>query len=216
MPAQDPFDLVVRLRGMPLGVVVDALRRVHRGGAAPADLWSLLATGTPKAPAPPARQPPLALTAGTSTPPDYDRMRRHFVQHAQRLREQALLTERLLDRFGVGRTAPLQHELRIQCEAGRTAGARFLLVNSLDEPVVVTFRQGRVHGSSQETFPVHVTFDPASPSMRAGEEREIHVTVETQASIDDPNLDLGIDVLGNERLLIKLWLHLELQRRARK
>jgi hypothetical protein len=212
MPRPDAFDVVMRLSGMPRSAVVDALRRVHRGDVRPADLWSLLETGTPT-PDQPAGPTPAAVAAPVAPPfPDYDRVRRHFVQDSQRLRNQALLTERLLDGFaGISRMAPLQHELRIRCEAGHRAGARFVLVNSLDHAVRVTFRRGRVHASADETSSVRVAFDPEHPWMDAHEEREIRVSVDLPASIQAPHLDLGIDVLGNERLLIKVWLRLELQ-----
>jgi hypothetical protein len=208
----DPFELVRRLRDAPLGPLVDALRHIHgRGTADPASLDDLLRSRetTPSAP----EQP-----GGTaSNSPDYEAARRHFVRHSERLREQAILAERLLDGLtgSANRTTPviLQQELRVPCTEAGTSRARFVVVNSLERTVDVHFRPGRVHGlSGEQAALIHFSFDPEQPRLEPGAEQEVALLV----GIDDADgladvLELGVDVWGNEQLLFKLWVRIELR-----
>ena len=208
----DPFELVRRLRNAPLGPLVDALRQIHgRGPAAPASLGELL--GSREA-APPAPKPPASKA---SSSPDYEAARRHFVRHSERLREQAILAERLLDGLtgSASRTTPviLQQELRVSCTEAGTSRARFVVVNCLERTVDVRFRPGRVHGlSAEQSALIHVSFNPEQPRLEPGAEQEVALLIE----VDDADgladvLELGVDVWGNEQLLLKLWVRIELR-----
>jgi hypothetical protein len=204
----DPFALVRRLSEVPLAPLVDVLRRVHNDGAStPAAIWELLGRDCP-VPA------PAGETANATPPvaaPDYEAAREHFVRHSERLREQAALAERLLDglvRNSAARAAPLQHELRVAAAAGTTVTANFLVVNSVDRPTEVRFQRGRVHGLSvAAAATVVVTFNPEQPHLAAGAEQVVELRIELPDASVLPNpLEFGVDVLGDNLLLFKLWV----------
>jgi hypothetical protein len=208
----DPFEVVRRLGHAPLGPLVDALRQIHhRGKVEPNNLKELLGSNEAAFAGP---KPPSAPTQSTS--PDYEAARRHFVRHSVRLREQAILAERLLEGLaGPAKQTPpgaLQHELRIQCARGATSGARFIVVNCLDRAVDVHFRPGRVHAvSPEQAAAIRLSFTPEQPRLESGAEQEVQLLVEVGGNEGLPDaLELGVDVLGHEQLLLKLWVRIEL------
>lgn len=212
MAAPDPFDLVKRLGNVPLGPLVEALRQMHRGGAVNApNLEELLGT---RIAAPIEPQPSIPTAAPKS--PDYEAARKHFVQHSERLREQAMLAERLLDGLA-GQTARaptvLQHELRIQCAPGAASAARFVVVNCLPQPVEVLFRPGRFHGlSTEQASSLRMSFSPAQPRLEPGAEQEVQLLIDLAGSYGLPDvIEVGVDVLGDEQMLLKLWARIELR-----
>jgi hypothetical protein len=215
MAARDPFDLLRRLGTVPIGPLVDTLRQLHQSGTGhSSNLEALLGTGSAATdrPAPPI--PPVAPIAPAS--PDYEAARKHFVRHSERLREQALLAERLLDGLAgqVRRTpAVLQHELRVQCPPRGTSAARFVVVNCLEQPVDVHFRTGRFHGlSAEQAATIHLSFSPAQPHLEPGAEKEVQLQVDLQGSGRLPDvLEVGVDVLGGEEMLLKIWARIELR-----
>jgi len=113
------------------------------------------------------------------------------------------------------RTTPviLQQELRVPCTEAGTSRARFVVVNGLERTVDVRFRPGRVHGlSGEQSALIHLSFDPEQPRLEPGAEQEVALLV----GIDDADgladvLELGVDVWGNEQLLLKLWVRIELR-----
>jgi hypothetical protein len=214
MSALNPFDLVARLRNAPLEPLVETLRQLHdRGAVDPPSLEHVLglSDGAPESPRP-------ATVAAKPSGSNYEAARRHFVQYSERLREQAMLTEHLLDGLTghASRTALmlLQHQLRVQCGPGETSAARFVVVNGLDQPADVRFRPGRVHGlSTEQAASVHISFEPDHPHLQAGAEREVQLQVDLRDADGLPDaLELGVDVLGNEHMLLKLWVRIELRR----
>ena len=207
----DPFELVRRLRHAPLGPLVAALRKIHDGGHVDLNNLEELLGSRAAAPAP---QQPSRTAKSTST--DYEAARRHFVRHSERLREQAILAERLLDGWAGQANQPpvvLQQELRVQCAPGATSGARFVVVNCLDQTVDVRFRPGHVHGvSAEQATSVHLSFTPEQPRLEPGAERDVQLLVEVDGSDGLPDvLELGVDISGNERMLLKLWVRIELR-----
>ena len=211
MSQLDPFDLVRRLGSAPLGPLVKTLRTIHAGGNGDATrLEALLDAGnaTPPAPVPPTDTP--------TTTASYEAARKHFVRHAERLREQALLTERLLDGLsGEARRTPaiLQQELRVQCRPGATSAGRFIVANCLAQPVDVRFRTGHFHRLSPgQAASAHLSFSPSAPRLEPSTEQEIDVQVDLRATDDLPEfLEVGVDVLGGDELLLKLWVRIEVR-----
>jgi hypothetical protein len=214
MSTLDPLELVRRLGRAPLGPLVDALRRIHEQGTPDTRrLWDLVAERE-RATAVPSLN---ADQAPTPSLPDYEAARRHFIRHSERLREQAILTEKLLDglakQLETSTPAVLQEELRIQCLPGQSSSARFIVVNCLPRAVDVQFRPGHVHGAPLDTpAAVRVAFDPETPRLEPGAERLVRITVHPRDGGDLPNpLEFGVDVLGAEQLLLKLWVRVELR-----
>jgi len=213
------FELLERLKTLPLDPLVDALRDLHDRGAAGV---AFPAQPGRSADGPAAASTPLASIADALAPvvggmpadgprgADYETARRHFVRHSQRLREQAMLAERLLDglvRHEQQTPAPLHRELRVMCAAGASVRAPFIVVNALERDVTVTFRIGRLHGA--ERIPIRVSVDPPSLALPRGDEGTVAavVSVPADAQVGMPG-ELGVDVLGDERLLMKLWLQI--------
>ena len=150
-----------------------------------------------------------------STSPDYEAARRHFVRHSERLREQAILAERLLDGLAghAHQTTPvaLQQELRVLCGPEDSSAARFVVANCLDRTVDVRFRPGQIHGlPPDQAASIGLWFDPEQPRLEPGAEQEVKLRVELANSDGLPDvLELGVDVLGNEQMLLKLWVRIE-------
>ena len=165
---------------------------------------------TPASPAPGTR------VAATPASPDYEAARQHFVRHSEKLREQAILAEKLLD--GLSRNASptnpviLQQELRLRCAPGATSKTRFIVVNCLARTADVHFRTGHVHGLSAEvSASVRIEFDPECPRLGAGAEQEVEMLVGVAPGDGLPDtLEFGVDVLCEEQLLLKLWVRVAL------
>jgi hypothetical protein len=217
MVAQFPFDLLRRLADAPLDPLVDALRALHAKGSA--DVNELSALLVPRGDGGPPESsgnrgvPP--AVSGAGAPTEYEAARRHFIRHSEKLREQAQLADRLLDGFARSNHTIhpriRQHELRLRCAVGGTSGARFVVANSLGRAATVRFRAGRVHAASPEqAAAVHLTFDPGSPRLEPGEEREVQLSVELAAVTELPAvLEAGVDVLADEQLLLKMWVRID-------
>ena len=209
----DPFEVVRRLRNAPLGPVVEALRRIHdRGKVEPTNLeellgWKAAATEEPQ-------QPP---RTARSLSPDYEAARRHFVQHSVRLREQAILAEKLLDGLAAHAATPtmpvaLTQELRIQCAPGSTSRARFIVANCFERTIDVRFHPGRIHGiSPAQAAAVRLSFTPEQPRLEAGSEQQVQLLVEVDDGDLPDVLELGVNVSGDEQILLKLWVRIELR-----
>ena len=214
MAAPDPFDLVRRLGTLPLGPLVDALRQLHSTDTGhPSKLETLLAARAEPEPHDPTPPP---IPAAARSAPDYEAARKHFVRHSEKLREQAILAERLLDGLAgqsVRTPSPLQHELRVQCARRATSAARFIVVNCLDNAVDVHFRPGPFHGlSSEQAASIHLSFSPAQPRLEPGAQQEMQLFVDLRDADGLPDvLEVGVDVLGGEQLLLKLWARIELR-----
>jgi hypothetical protein len=212
MVSLDPFDLVQRLGHIPVDPLVEALRRLHaRGGGGAKELSDLLASYEKK---------PSGAAAGAAGPtrsPDYEAARRHFVRHSERLREQAILAERLLDRLAGPEEeeprTPLQQTLRIQAAPGDTSGARFIVANARDRVAHVRFITGHVHGlTREESSSMRITFEPDQPRLDPGGELEVRVAVDVPAGLADREfLEFGVDVMSDEQRLLKLWVRVELR-----
>jgi hypothetical protein len=212
------FELLERLKTLPLDPLVEALRDLHERGATgvafpaqpprsaggPAGASTALAS-IADALAPVAARPPDAPRGA-----DYETARRHFVRHSQRLREQATLAERLLDglvRHEQQTPAPLQRELCVTCPAGGSSRAPFIVVNALERDVTVAFRIGRLHGPARVAMRVSV--DPPSLALPRGDEARVAAVVGVPGDARvGMQAELGVDVLGDERLLMKLWLQI--------
>jgi hypothetical protein len=206
----DPFDLVRRLANVPVVPLVNALRQLHdRGITGLPSVDELLGPEVTAS----EEKPPAALPKASS--PDYEAARRHFVRHSEQVREQAMLAERLLDGLAgpLNSTVPvvLQRELRVQCPLGASSGARFVVVNRLEHSIHVRFRPGRVHGLSEEqSAGIHLSFTPGPP-LEPGAEREVQLRVQVDGGQRLPDvLDIGVDVMGDEQMLLKLWVRIEL------
>jgi hypothetical protein len=216
MALLDPFELVQRLGRAPLEPLVDALRQVHiRGTVDATSLEALFGRGE-AAPV----VPSASHSAHTSSLPDYEQARRHFVRHSERLREQAILAEKLLDGLA-GRTAVappviLQHEVRVQCAPGGTSAARFVVVNCLKQQVDVRFQSRHVHGlPAEEAESVRLSFNPDHPRLERGAELEVQLLVSLSDTARLPHeLEIGVDVCGNELTLLKLWVRIEVRGRG--
>ena len=207
----DPFELVKRLGDAPLASLVDALRRVHAdetGGQRA--LLDLIVERTAAQ-----RSAPPTAAAPSSSSPDYEAARQLFVRHATKLREQAILADKLLDGYTRQASAPvaqqLHRELRIRCSPGYASTARFVVINCLTRAVDLHFRVGHVHGVLPAASAlVRVEFDPAQPRLEPGAECDVRIRVELpeDCGLPDP-FELGVDVLGDELLLVKLWVHVQ-------
>jgi hypothetical protein len=206
-----PLDFLKRLGDVPLEPLVEKLRELHEQGHADAThLQALLAL-----PEGPSRT---AVAAAVPTPvsPDYEDARRHFIEHSQRLREQALLAERLLGslarRDTASTPAPLQRELRIECARRSTSAARFEIVNCLDHAVDVRFRVGHLHGVAAPLPDGAVSFDPIAPRLESGAEQAVRLAVDLGEYRDGADaFEFGVDVLGGDRVFSKLWVRIQVR-----
>ena len=207
IPALDPFDLIKRLSSVPMGPLVDTLRQIHHRGSPDAeDLRRLMAApDTSRAPEAQVTSP----SANGSSADGYETARQHFVRHSERLREQAMLAERLLDRLSASKAAlpPLRQELHIDCAPGGRSEAPFVVANGLRDAADVHFRPGRVHGLPHGTEPFAVRFDPERIRLEPGAERTVQLSLELPRTEQLPaQLECGVDVLGGEHVLLKLWI----------
>jgi hypothetical protein len=205
------LELLRRLGAAPLEPLVDVLRDLHQRGATDSkELQALLAPSESLVPAAPADPPAIEMLRQPDHE-NYEAARKHFVQHAERLREQALLAERLLEGFARTEAAngrsPLHRELTLACVRGGTSGTRFIVGNSLRQPVTVGFHVGRIHGYERPSASEIVTFDPPAPRLSVGDEQVVRVVVDLrQHDIAGDAFEFGVDVLGDERLLVRLWI----------
>jgi hypothetical protein len=218
MVAFDPFEMIDKLRHADIDPLVETLRRIHREGRpniSSLDQLLQMKPG-PESSDPQENQ----ASTGPSIPDDgrYEELRRHCVPYAERLREQSILTDKLLKGFvadaGAETPAVLQQEIRIQAFAGTQSGGRFIIVNSLGKPTDVRFRQCRIHGLPPERESrVRIRFLPESPHLEPGEERPIQVTVDLESHDTLPDkVEASIDIYGGDLLLLKLWIPIEIRR----
>ena len=209
IPVLPSFALLTRLGSLPVEPLVEALRDLHTRGATDSmQLQALLAPPPSDPPPDPAKPlPPRGV--------NYETARKHFADHAQRLREQAILSERLLDglvkRHGTKEETPigvlLARELAIDCQRGGESVIRFVVVNSLDRAVTLRFRVGRPHGAFSQPLEDVVSFDPPAPRLEAGGQETVRLAVDLRGQPHTAGaFEFGVDVLGDERLLVKLWV----------
>ena len=217
----DPFDILRRLSAVPVMTAVDALRQIHGRGAAPDvdALRRLLGIATEARP-PSASVVADSPAAAPAQDRDYEAARKHFVQHAQRLREQATLAERLLHRLVdqpcAVSTASLTHEVHIAGAPGDTASARVVVANYLERPVHVRFRVGHVHGLPASASPVAIRFAPERPLLAVAGECEVAIVVGVPAEVaEQDRLEFGVEVFGNERPLCQLWVCVDVRTERR-
>jgi hypothetical protein len=207
------LELLKRLSSVQVDPLVEALREFHLGsptGAArlqsllaPAQSPSESAAATP-APVRPAMEPAKSV--------DYEAARRHFTDHARRLREQADLAERLLEGFVRRQSAApptsLQHEVTVTGERGSTTGASFVVVNRDEQPIDVTFHvDDRQRSVEAAAVARSLAFDPPAPRLMPGQEAVVQLSLslrDYQAAQD--LIEMGVDVRNENRLLVRLWV----------
>jgi hypothetical protein len=215
MTPASPFQLLKRLGSLPVDPLVDALRELHQRGMTDSkQLQELISGGDVK---PSSSDPPVISVAPAAPSPagNYEAARRHFVDHARRLREQAMLTERLLANFarrqGVTLPAPVVHELSIVCAPGSQGSTRFVLVNTFDRTIAVHFRVERSHGISPVALSDKVSFDPPNPRLEPGREKTVRLCVDLQQWTPATDaLEFAVDALSDDRLLLKLWVRVQI------
>jgi hypothetical protein len=210
IPTLEAFGLLKKLGELPLDPVVEALRDLHQRGDVDSPRLRQL-VGTPAVEsAPPVRTPERQATS-----PDYEAARRHFVDHSRKLREQALLAERLLDGLvsrDTARTPALQSEVTVTCPRHGSSGARFAVANRLDHPIDVRFRVAHIQGRADPSETAVVSFEPATPRLDTGEEAVVRLLVDLSGVRDAGHtLDVAVDVVGGERLLFKLWVRIDVR-----
>jgi hypothetical protein len=207
------IDLLTRLGKAPLDPLVEALRDLHvRGPEAAGKLQQLLSSLHVPAAAPAEEHPidtvPAARTA------DYETARRHFVDHGRRLREQALLAERLLEAFVRRQSSAsplsLRDELPLTCVRGGTAAIDFIVVNREPGRMRVRFDLGAAR-PEVASFDLRacLSFDPPAPCLQPGAEVIVRCVLDLRScALPAGDFDVDVDVRGDDRLLVKLWLHL--------
>jgi hypothetical protein len=216
------IELLKRLGSLQRDPLVAALRDLHtRGEAGAWHLHQLLVSARPvpsRSIAAPDQRTPIERTRGV----DYERARRHFVDHSRRLREQAILAERLLEAF-VRRqdTTPpsaLQHELRMMCARGSTASADFIVVNREASAMDVRFDAARSRGRDADGTEIEdgiriasaLSFDPATVHLLPGQEAVVRLSLDLRGDVGRAHtLDVAVDVRGGDRLLLRLWIHVQ-------
>lgn len=215
MAGFDPFELIGRLRHARVEPLVDVLRRLHREGAQNlSSIEELLGKTSPLQ-----AESAASVAEDRATPhiERYEELKRHFVPYAEQLRRQSLLTDQLLHGFlaesRASEPATLQQEIRIQYTPGTPSGARFVVANLLGTTTKLQFRIGRVHGLPLEhQSAIRLRFQPDQPRLDPKEERAVEVSVDVENLPDFPEkVDVGVDVLGDERLLLKLWIRIEIR-----
>jgi len=215
MTPSSSFQLLKRLGSAPLDPLVEALRDLHqRGSADSKQLQELLSGGDVQLPAAESTIPAMAR-APRANSANYESARRHFVEHAQRLREQAILTERLLDglsgHHGAAAAALPVRELNVPCARGGEASVCFALVNTFDHAIDVQFRTK--HGNTPLPIPVNdvMSFQPPNPRLEPGQDEIVRLSVDVrQWTPAVPAFDIVVDVLGNERLLLRLVVRVQI------
>jgi hypothetical protein len=206
----DPFELIRRIGRAPLGPLVAALRELHEGADTPAVLQAL--TSLRDSPLRPGAD--VAAIGPARRAPDYETARRHFVQHATRLREQTILAERLLDGLvgSVAQAHParLPEDVIVRCAPGSTSRARFVVANHFGQSLSVRLVPGRLHGlSAPQAAAVQIGFEPEQLQLSPGAEREVEISIEVKPDEALPDvIELGVDVLGNEQVLLKQWVRI--------
>jgi hypothetical protein len=219
---QVQLGLLKRLGNLEHEPLVDALRDLHtrrEGGVE--QLQKLLASSLPI----PSRPIVGADTLEAAEPTrgaDYETARRHFVDHGRRLREQAFLAERLLDAF-VRRqdTAPAvasQSELTVRCAREAIASADFFVVNREGSALDVRFDAFPPSGCDGDGADAEesaisasrLSFDPSTIQLAPGQEAVVRLTVDLRGYRGQAGKrDVGVDIRGNERLLVRLWIHVD-------
>ena len=213
----DPFELMRRLRGVPVEPIVEALREIHQQGRPDSERLRELLHLAKAATVVSGQKRGAGAVAST---PDYESVRRHFVRHSERVREQAILAERLLDGLAGSETRHkpgiLQHEVRVRCSPGSTSAARFVVVNCLDTAVDLQFVPAHLHRVSiEQGAAIDLAFNPASPHLEPGAEQVVQLLVTLAGSHDLPAVvELGVDVRGAGQLLLKQWVRIEIQQEA--
>jgi hypothetical protein len=183
--------------------IVSALKRVHerrqsakRGGGS--------AGSTPGSPESP-----------------YDRVRRHFHEHEERLRRHAFVTDRVLDGLRGAGDGPLpaeggallQQELHLLCAVGAGTGGRFVTANESSRSLEVELRAGRVRGvPAGWGRHVSVRCEPTHFLLAAGEQRTVRLQVDLRdcpVQVGD-RLGFTIDATGGGQLLQKVWVEIQM------
>lgn len=206
------LDLLQHLSTVPLAPLVEALRELHHLGAAdPERIRSLLAAPAAPGVRPPAAPPAVRLPSGPSSDrPDYERARKHFVEHAQRLREQAILAEKLLAGFVGEQTAAadLRRELTLPASDGPVRTLQFVLVNTLPRAMAITFRVRAARDAEGRNAWRHgLAFEPAAPHLAAGEEVVVRLQLDTRrVPLPERPDTVIVDVFGNDRPVVSLWI----------
>ena len=204
--------LLEQLGAAPVEPLVDALRALHAGSPGGAEhLRRLLAPDSRALPQP--EHDTRAAAAPVVDMPrdaDYEAARRHFVEHGRRLREQALLAERLLDGFvrHQSETRPLQHELRLTATRGSSAGGSFVVVNTDETPTDVRFLvRATARADGVAAVEQSISFDPASMRLQPGEESVVRLSLSLRDYREQRDvLEMSVDVCSDVRLLVRLWI----------
>jgi len=210
------IDLLRRLGRVPLDPLVDALRDLHARGEAGSENLRALLTAPRRGPAN-AEEPPTADVTGRpielSHKIDYETARQHFADHGRRLREQAILAERLLGSFverqSSASSTSLQHELTVTGPAGSVASTRFVAVNREGRPIEVRFvPDGSCRDGEATDIASRLSFAPPTPRLFPDEEVVVTVSVD-MSSVSGPRHTVGVDVRADDRLLVRLWVSLQ-------
>ena len=207
------LEILKRLGRVPLDPLVDALRDLHASGTSDSKrLQELLA---PSQVTHPVARPAVELRRAPHNV-DYEAARKHFVEHAERLRKQTILAERLLERLQsrTNTSAPLlQQELEVECRRHAAALTQFVVANTLDRSVTIGFRVGRVHHVRERPEAgSFLTFDPPAPRLEPGDERVVTLSIDlSQYDAIADWLECGVDLLGDGELLAKLWLRVRIR-----
>jgi hypothetical protein len=214
------IDLLKRLGSAPLGPLVEALRDLHeRGPASVQRLDSLLFSprSSPASAAPDPSRPPIEPAPEV----DYETARRHFADHGRRLREQAILADHLLERFvrpqSMAPPTSLQQQLAVTCARGSTTSTRFVVVNREEREMTVRFDASQCLGipaPADTDLRACLSFDPPTPRLRAGEETVVRLSLDlTSYEGRGGVIELGVDVRNEQRLLVRLWIRVEVTER---
>jgi hypothetical protein len=204
-PQREPVPLQPESRSAT-SLAVEALRAIH-DRQTDGDVGPPAARPTPTRKTP-ALGPPLP---GTS----YDRVRKHFHRHEAGLRRQAWLTDQILDQLQAnGAASPvqgpaLQQELRLRCPRGGATGGGFVLANEFDRYLRISFSRSALRGAPAGFEQAGLLrFEPAEPVLAAGVEETVRLSIDLAGCPFEPGDETGliIDVLGDGRLLHKLWV----------
>lgn len=193
-----------------------------------ADLLSRLASQPPERVAQAlvrekARGLPPRLTPASPTPdpgaPLYQKARDHFARHEQRLREEAAVTDRLLDGLRQQHPAPSvpaappQLSLDLRGSPHTPATGRFVVSNDLRRPARLSFRpsEATLSGTDRALW-VPLTLDPPRPTLGPGARQTLTLRIDPTPLGGAPGqqVSLDLDVLADDTVVLKVWVTLTL------
>lgn len=200
MPIDDA--LLRRLRAAPAERIVAELksihaRRTHQGGQ-PA--------------------PRTAVVPESEAQSRYERARRHFAGEEQRLRKQALLTDRIIDemrnRESERDPRGTRETLFVRGALGRPAGGRFRLANRFARALDVRLEASTLRArESGVTIPCPIDVRPSELRLGPGEERVVHIVIDlgaANAPLHAGGILAGEIVARADGVCVhRLWLEIE-------